>query len=66
MTTYDFLSAEQAILSNVRTNFNLTQFFAFGQLLTWIGTNNDPIWIPKVQLYLSGMAPNLRESYLID
>ena len=26
MTTYDFLSAKQAILSNVRTDFNITQF----------------------------------------
>ena len=26
MTTYDFLSAKQAVLSNVRTDFNLTQF----------------------------------------
>ena len=26
MTTYDFLSAKQAILSNVWTNYNLTQF----------------------------------------
>ena len=33
MTTYDFLSAKQAILSNVRTDFSLTQF-SFGQLLT--------------------------------
>ena len=26
MTTYDFLSATQAILSNVQTDFNLTEF----------------------------------------
>ena len=39
MTTYDFLWAKQAILSNVWTNFNLT--------------NNDHIWIPKVNfMYL--------------
>ena len=33
MTTYDFLSAKQVILINVRTDFNLTQL-SFGQLLT--------------------------------
>ena len=31
ITTYDFLSATQAILSNVRTDFNLTKFL-FGKL----------------------------------
>ena len=86
MTTYDFVWAKQAILSNVWTDLNLIHFhswstfhtnwyiqwphmtsyrlnkrfwamfeltstwpnFAFGQLLTWIATNNDHIWIPKV------------------
>ena len=33
MTTYDFLSAKQVILINVRTDVNLTQL-SFGQLLT--------------------------------
>ena len=77
MTTYDFLSAKQAI----RTYINLTQFsfgqrltelaheyglnkrfwamfepistwpnFAFGQLLIWIDTNIDHVWIPKVNI----------------
>ena len=32
MTTYDFLSAKQVILRNVRTDFNLTQL-SFYQLL---------------------------------
>ena len=29
------------------------QCFVFGQRLTWIGTNNDHIWIPKVNFMLS-------------
>ena len=33
MIIYDFLSAKQVILINVRTDFNLTQL-SFGQLLT--------------------------------
>ena len=33
MTTYDFLWAKEVILSNIQTDFNLTQFH-FGQLLT--------------------------------
>ena len=44
MTTYDFLSAKQAILSNVRTYFNLTQFL-FWSTFNRIGTYNDHIWL---------------------
>ena len=36
MTTYDFLSAKQAILSNVWTDFNLTQFHFWSTfLMNW-------------------------------
>ena len=45
MTTYDFLSAKQAILSHVRTDFNLTQFL-FWSTFDRIGTYNDHIWLP--------------------
>ena len=46
MTTYDFLSAKQAILSTVRTDINLTQF-SFGQRLTELAhimTTYDFLW----------------------
>ena len=42
ITTYDFLSARQAILSNVRTDFNLTQFL-FWSTFDRIATYNDHI-----------------------
>ena len=41
MTTYDVLSAKQAILSNVATDFNLTQFL-FWSTFDRIGTYNVP------------------------
>ena len=44
MTKYDFLWARWVILSNVRTDLNLT-WFHFGQLFMWIGANNDQIWL---------------------
>ena len=52
MTMYDFLSAKQAILSNVRTDFNLTQF-SFGQLLielAHIMTTYDFLWAKQAIL----------------
>ena len=52
MTTYDFLSAKQAILSNVRTDINLTQF-TFGQLLTELAhimTTYDFLWAKQTIL----------------
>ena len=33
MTTYDFLSGKQSILSNVRSDFNLTQFLFY---INWV------------------------------
>ena len=50
--TYDFLSAKQAILSNVRTDFNLTNF-SFGQLLTELAhimTTYDFLWAKQAIL----------------
>ena len=44
MTTYDFLSAKQVILSNVRTDFNLTQIL-FWSTFEKISTYNDHIWL---------------------
>ena len=43
MATYDFPSAKQVILSNVWTDFNLTQFL-FWSTFDRIGTYNDHIW----------------------
>ena len=40
INTYDFLSAKQSILSNVRTDFNLTQFL-FWFTFDRIGTYNE-------------------------
>ena len=45
MTTYDFLSAKQVILSNVQTDFNLTQFLLWSTF-DRIGTYNDHMWLP--------------------
>ena len=45
ITTYDFLSAKQAILSNVRTDFNLAQFL-FWLAVDRIGIYNDHIGLP--------------------
>ena len=74
MTTYDFLSAKQAILrmfeqtwhnsllAHIMTTYDFLNkrcwalfepistwpTFAFGQLVIWIDTNNDHVWIPKM------------------
>ena len=52
MTTYDFLWAKEVILSNFRTDCNLTQF-TFGQLFAWIvtyKTTYDFLWAKEVIL----------------
>ena len=54
MTTYDFLSAKQVILSNVRTDFNLTQFHFWinfwHELAHKTMTTYDFLWAKEVIL----------------
>ena len=53
MTTYDFLSAKQVILRNVRTDFNLTQLnflVNFWHELAHTMTTYDFLWAKEVIL----------------
>ena len=46
MTRFDFLWSRRVILSNVRTDSNLT-LFHFWSTFMWIVANNDQIWLPR-------------------
>ena len=49
MTRYDFLWARWVILSNVRTDLNLTQFAFLLNFSCELGANNDHIWFSMRQ-----------------
>ena len=67
MTRYDFLWARWVILSNVRTDLNLTYSwnFTFDQLFMWIGANNDQIWLSMVYTSNSEQCSNRLQLDLI-
>ena len=65
MTRYDFLWAIWVILSNVRTNLNLTQF-NFWSSFHVNGANNDQIWLPMGYMSDSEQCSNWLELYLIS